>query len=94
MLVLPKQAGDALHRKKETASDGGKPNKPEMLIELYRTRIDCIHDDRGRGDSVHFTPTHSSWLNQVEIRFSKLQHEVIDRGIFNSVADLRRRILR
>jgi len=44
--------------------------------------------------SLHFTPTYSSWLNQVEIWFSKLQREVIDRGIFTSVADLRRKILR
>jgi transposase len=43
---------------------------------------------------LHFTPTYSSWLNQVEIWFSKLQREVIDRGIFTSVADLRRKILR
>lgn len=42
----------------------------------------------------HFTPTYSSWLNQVEIWFSKLQREVIDRGIFTSVADLQRKILR
>jgi transposase len=42
----------------------------------------------------HFTPTYSSWLNQVEIWFSKLQRQVIDRGIFTSVADLRRKILR
>jgi len=42
----------------------------------------------------HFTPTYSSWLNQVEIWFSKLQREVIDRGIFTSVTDLRRKILR
>jgi transposase len=42
----------------------------------------------------HFTPTYSSWLNQVEIWFSKLQREVIDRGISTSVADLRRKILR
>ena len=42
----------------------------------------------------HFTPTYSSWLNQVEIWFSKLQREVIDRGIFTSLADLRRKILR
>jgi len=33
-------------------------------------------------------------LNQVEIWFSKLQREVIDRGIFTSVGDLRRKILR
>lgn len=43
---------------------------------------------------LHFTPTYSSWLNQVEIWFSKLQREVIDRGIFTSVADLKRKILR
>jgi len=42
----------------------------------------------------HFTPTYSSWLNQVESWFSRLQREVIDRGIFTSVGDLRRKILR
>ena len=42
----------------------------------------------------HFMPTYSSWLNQVEIWFSKLQREVIDRGIFTSVTDLRRKIMR
>jgi len=41
-----------------------------------------------------FTPTYSSWLNQVESWFSKLQRDVIDRGIFTSVADLKRKILR
>ena len=44
--------------------------------------------------ALHFTPTYSSWLNQVESWFSKLQRDVIDRGIFTSVADLRRKILR
>ena len=42
----------------------------------------------------HFTPTYSSWLNQVESWFSKLQRDVIDRGIFTSVADLSRKIMR
>ena len=36
----------------------------------------------------HFTPTYSSWLNQVEIWFSKVEREVIARGIFTSVKDL------
>lgn len=44
--------------------------------------------------TFHFTPTYSSWLNQVESWFSKLQRDVIDRGIFTSVADLRRKIMR
>jgi transposase len=40
----------------------------------------------------HFTPTYSSWLNQVEIWFSKIQRDVIDRGVFTSIADLARKI--
>ena len=40
----------------------------------------------------HFTPTYSSWLNQVEIWFAKIQRDVIDRGVFTSVRDLARKI--
>jgi transposase len=36
----------------------------------------------------HFTPTYSSWLNQVELWFAKIQRDVISRGVFTSVADL------
>ena len=43
---------------------------------------------------LHFTPTYSSWLNQVELWFSKLQREVIARGIFTSVPDLARKLRR
>lgn len=41
----------------------------------------------------HFTPTYSSWLNQVELWFAKIERDVIARGIFTSVADLRRKLL-
>lgn len=43
---------------------------------------------------LHFTPTYSSWLNQVEIWFAKIERDVIARGVFTSVADLRRKIMR
>src|SRR3954470_10675176 len=43
---------------------------------------------------LHFTPTYSSWLNQVELWFAKIERHVLARGIFTSVADLRRKILR
>jgi transposase len=43
---------------------------------------------------LHFTPTYSSWLNQVEIWFARLEREVIARGIFTSVKDLSRKLLR
>ena len=44
--------------------------------------------------SLHYTPTYSSWLNQVENWFSKVQRHVIARGVFQSVADLRRKLMR
>jgi DDE superfamily endonuclease len=40
----------------------------------------------------HFTPTYSSWLNQVELWFAKIQRDLLNRGIFSSVADLSRKI--
>ena len=43
---------------------------------------------------LHFTPTYSSWLNQVEIWFSKIERDVIARGVFTSVTDLKRKLLR
>ncbi len=42
----------------------------------------------------HFTPTYSSWLNQVELWFAKIQRDVIDRGVFTSVNDLARKLRR
>src|SRR6266436_2204274 len=43
---------------------------------------------------IHYTPTYSSWLNQVEIWFSKIQRDVIARGIFTSKTDLSRKLRR
>src|ERR1700682_5470750 len=43
---------------------------------------------------LHFTPTYSSWLNQVEIWFAKIERDVIARGVFTSVPDLARKLRR
>jgi transposase len=43
---------------------------------------------------LHFTPTYSSWLNQVEIWFARIERDVIARGVFNSVQDLSRKLMR
>ena len=37
---------------------------------------------------IHFTPTYSSWLNQVETWFSIITRKVIRRGSFNNVKQL------
>jgi transposase len=43
---------------------------------------------------LHFTPTYSSWLNQVELWFAKIERDVIARGVFTSKRDLARKIRR
>ena len=44
--------------------------------------------------TLHFTPTYSSWLNQVELWFSKVERDVTARGIFTSTRDLARKLRR
>ncbi|MFD4504859.1 helix-turn-helix domain-containing protein [Streptomyces sp. NPDC058457] len=38
---------------------------------------------------LHFTPTYSSWINQVERWFAELQRRCLDRGVFCSLDDLK-----
>ncbi len=42
---------------------------------------------------LRFTPTYSSWLNQVELWFSKIERDLINRGVFSSTADLHRKLM-
>ena len=41
----------------------------------------------------HYTPTHSSWLNQIETWLSILSRKLLHRGSFTSVDDLTARVL-
>ena len=41
----------------------------------------------------HYTPKHSSWLNQIEIWLSILVRKLLTRGSFTSVEDLQSRVL-
>jgi len=49
--------------------------------------------DRPKRFVVHFTPTHSSWLNLVERWFSEITTKRIRRGSFASVRELERAIM-
>jgi len=42
---------------------------------------------------LHYTPTHASWLNQVELFFSILERRLLRRGEFESVDQLATRII-
>src|ERR1700690_3860295 len=50
--------------------------------------------DRHPKVHLHFTPTYSSWLNQIELWFAKIERDVIARGVFTSLADLRRKLMK
>jgi hypothetical protein len=41
---------------------------------------------------VHFTPTHASWMNLVEVWFSVIERQAIRRGTFGSVRGLNAKI--
>jgi putative transposase len=51
-----------------------------------------VAQEKGRV-RFQFLPTHASWLNQVEIWFSRLQREVLRRGSFSSLPDLEKKIM-
>jgi len=63
-------------------------------LSAHKTAQVTAFLEQNRNVKLHFTPTYSSWLNQVEIWFARLEREVIARGIFTSVQDLARKLMR
>ena len=61
-------------------------NGPSHISKQTRTWLD--HPDRKERFKVHHTPTHASWLNQVELFFSILSRRLLRRGEFESVTEL------
>jgi transposase len=41
----------------------------------------------------HYTPTHASWMNQIEIWLSILARKLLKRGTFTSITDLKAKVL-
>ena len=80
-IVASQPAGREIH----IVADNLSAHKTKGVSEFLKTNpVVQLHD----------TPTYSSWLNQVEIWFSKIQRAVIARGIFTSKTDLSRKLLR
>jgi transposase len=67
-----------------------------VLDNLSAHKTSAVAEFLGNNPRVrfHFTPTCSSWLNQVELWFAKIQRDVISRGVFTSVADLSRKLMK
>jgi transposase len=67
-----------------------------ILDNLSAHKTKLVDEFVGRHPNVrlHFTPTYSSWLNQVELWLNKLERQVIARGIFRSTNDLAKKLMR
>jgi transposase len=67
-----------------------------VLDNLSAHKTQAVRDFLTETSRVHFhfTPTYSSWLNQVELWFAKIQRDVIARGVFTSVTDLSRKLMK
>ncbi len=82
----------------EHVVDGCEPQRQIHIIcdnlAAHKTKLVAAFLQKHSNVKRHFTPTYSSWLNQVELWFSKLQRDVIARGVFTSTAGLARKLRR
>ena len=88
----PPAFAEASYRPFEPRADAPHVVLPERYA-LCRTN----HENRvlRKTTQRHITEeSHPSWLNQVEIWFSRIERHVIARGVFTSKADLARKLMR
>src|SRR4026208_188545 len=80
-IVVNQPRGKEIH----VIADNLSAHKTKRVEEFLATHSN-VH--------LHFTPTYSSWLNRVELWFAKIERDVITRGVFTSVPDLKRKLMR
>jgi transposase len=69
----------------------GEPVELHLVMDNYaahkHAKVKAWLADHPRF-KVHFTPTHASWMNLVEVWFGLVERQAVRRGVFKSVPDL------
>ncbi len=80
---------------RDVLDEGGVPVQLHLVMDNYAAHKHAnVRAWLARNPRfvVHFTPTHASWMNLVEIWFGIVERQAIRRGVFKSVKDLNARI--
>lgn len=75
----------------DATDEDGAPVELHLVMDNYaahkHAKVKAWLADHPRF-KVHFTPTHASWMNLVEVWFSLVERQAVKRGVFKSVPDL------
>jgi transposase len=80
---------------RDVLDDAGDPVQLHLVMDNY-----AAHKHKAVREwltenprfAVHFTPTHASWMNLVEVWFGIVERQAIRRGVFKSVKDLNTKV--
>jgi transposase/transposase-like protein len=80
---------------RHVVDDDGEPVELHLVMDNYAAhKHQSVRDwlEANPRFVVHFTPTHASWMNLVEVWFGIIERQAIRRGVFTSVKDLNTKI--
>ncbi len=76
---------------RDAVDEHGEPVELHLVMDNYAAhKHHNVRDwlEKHPRFKVHFTPTHASWMNLVEVWFGLVERQAVRRGVFTSVTDL------
>jgi putative transposase len=92
-----RKSPDFLEFLKDVHSRWSSPTRElHIIVDNYGTHTSHLVTEWIKAHpeiKLHFTPTHASWLNQIELWFSILYRQALQRGDFKSKDDLAHKLV-